>query len=121
MKNSNLIYKSSEKFNINKNTEVIPKNINYDITNINNNIDNIEFKRYLYNKTSNLKYKNVLKLFMYKYIGINKRKKLIIDMLDLKKNIFSQNQYDKNNIEKKNINLRKSKLLKYKKYFENLK
>jgi hypothetical protein len=120
MKSSNLLYKSSEKLNNNRNTDVISKNTKYDIMNINNNIDNIIFKRYLYNKISNLKNKNVLNLFNYRYITINKRKKLIVNMLDLNKKLIFQNQYGKDYIDKKNINLRKFKLFKNKKYFENL-
>lgn len=121
MKGSDLLYKNNEKLNNNGNTDVISNNIRYDNMNINNNINSILFKRHIYNKISNLKSKKVLNLFKFKYIAINKRKKLIVNMLDLNKKSIFKNQYGKEYIEKKNINLRKFKLFKNKKYFENIK
>jgi hypothetical protein len=120
MKSYNLLYKKNEKLNINNNTGIMSKDIIGDIVKVNNNVDKIVFKRRIYKKILNSKKKKVLNLFTYKYIGINRKKKLIINMLNLNKKIFVLNKYDKDFIKKKALKLRKSKLLKDKKYFENL-
>ena len=118
MKSYNLLYKMNEKLNINNNTSIISKEIKNDIMKVNNNVDKTVFKRHLYKKIT--KKKKVLNLFIYKYIGINRKKKLIINILNLNKKLFVLNKYDKDFNKKKIIKLRKSKLLKNKNYFENL-
>lgn len=118
LKSSNLLFKKNEILNINNNA-IISTDIKDDTIKINKNVNKTVFKRRLYNKISNTNEKIRLRLFTYKYIGIKRTKKLIIDMLDLNKKIFVQNKHDKDFFKKKYIKLRKSKQLK-KKYFENL-
>ena len=121
LKNSNFLFKNNEILNNKNKSALITKDVKDDIIKINNDIDKSVFKRRLYNKTSSAQEKQILSLFAHKYIGMNRSKKLIINMLDLNKKIFIQNKHDKDfyENEKKNIKMRKSKWLK-KKYFENL-
>jgi len=119
---SSLFLKKIEKLNINDNIDLISKEIKNNFRVIKNNKDKIVFKRHLYNKFSNLKKIKALNLFIFRYIRINKRKKLIADMLDLNKKIFIQNKYgnDKDFFNKEKKKLKKSLLFKNKKNFDNL-
>jgi len=119
---SSLFLKKIEKLNINDNIDIISKEIKNNFRVIKNNKDKIVFKRHLYNKFSNLKKIKALNLFIFRYIRINKRKKLIADMLDLNKKIFIQNKYgnDKDFFNKEKKKLKKSLLFKNKKNFDNL-
>jgi hypothetical protein len=111
LKNSNFLFKNNEILNNKNKSALITKDVKDDIIKINNDIDKSVFKRRLYNKTSSAQEKQILSLFAHKYIGMNRSKKLIINMLDLNKKIFIQNKHDNDfyENEKKNIKMRKSK------------
>ena len=122
--NKNILYNNIKGKDV-KNNIFIKSYIKYIKLNNKKNTDNLVLKNWFFNNNlKNMSDSNNNYILDMKYISLRKRDVINKDKYNINKDIFiyEKEEYNKkdNNINKKNIKVRKSKFLKYKKYFKEL-